>query len=94
MAQLRLKNATGSTSKIGQLVKLDPKNPNAFINVTDLTTLPVIGAVAQVVPAGNSALINIIGGYSTNPLGGIVVVSPTEPISPAIGTIWIDSSGT
>jgi len=92
MAQLRLRNNTGSTSRIGQLVKLDPKNPKAFVNVTDLTTLPVIGTVASAVPSGNVALINVIGGYNTNPSGGLLIISPTEPITPAIDTIWIESS--
>ena len=92
MAQIKLKNNTGTLSKIGQLVRMNPVNINAYIPVTDLSTLPVIGAVASVVPSGNSALINLIGGYSTNP-GTLVIVSPTAPVLPAIGTIWIDSSG-
>jgi NADPH-dependent ferric siderophore reductase len=70
MAQIRLRNATGGTSTIGALVKVDPKNNKSFVYVTDLTVLPVIGAVAESVPNGNIALINLIGGYSTTPSSG------------------------
>jgi hypothetical protein len=94
MAQIRLKNNTGGTSKIGSLVRLDPKNPNAFVYVTDLTTLPVIGAIASSVPSGNQALINIIGGYDASATSQQITVSATPPGSPKVGDLWIDTSGT
>jgi hypothetical protein len=87
--QVRLRNNTGGVSKIGQLVRVDPKNSAAFINVTDLTTLPVIGAVAQTSPPGNPTLINLIGNYDTS---STVIISPVPPTSPAIGTIWIQTT--
>jgi hypothetical protein len=92
MAQIKRKNSTKGVSKVGQLVKLDPNNPKAFVNVTDLTQLPVIGAVAQAVPPGNMALINLIGGYNMDTQTGQVIISPVPPTSPAVGTIWIESS--
>lgn len=46
---MKLKNATGATSRIGLTVSLDPRNPSAFVyssaNPTD-----VIGIVGQEVP--------------------------------------------
>jgi hypothetical protein len=91
MTQIRLRNNTGGTSKIGQLVRVDPKSTFGFINVTDLSILPVIGTVAQAVPNGNSCLIDLIN-TSTMPLWGQVIYSPTPPINPPIGTTWIETS--
>jgi hypothetical protein len=91
MTQVRLKNDTGGTSQIGQLVKIDPKNKGGFVKVTDLTTLPVIGTVAEVAPNGNPCLIDLIN--SASQATGITV-SNTAPLNPKAGDLWIDTSGT
>jgi hypothetical protein len=87
MAQVRLRNATGSTPRVGDLVRINPKDNSSFIKVTDLSTLPVIGTVATPAPNGNTCLIDLL-----NSVGSQIVVSPNAPTNPAIGTIWIDSS--
>jgi len=61
MSQIRLKNSTGSTSKIGTQVKLVPNSHTAFINANFWDT-GIIGTVAESVPNGNQALINLLGG--------------------------------
>jgi hypothetical protein len=91
MTQVRLKNLTGGASIIGQLVKVSPLNKGGFVNVTDLTTLPVIGTVAESAPNGNPCLIDLINSASQST--GITV-GPTAPKSPKAGDLWIDTSGT
>ena len=91
MTQVRLRNDTGGTSQIGQLVRVDPKNKGGFVNVTDLTTLPFIGTVAQAVPNGNPCPIDLINSASQST--GITV-SNTAPVNPKAGDLWIDTSGT
>jgi len=89
MTQVRLKNLTGGTSQIGQLVKVDPKNKGGFVKVTDLTTLPVIGTVAEVAPNGNTCLIDLL---NSNSQSTIITISNKAPTNPKVGDLWIDSS--
>ena len=89
MAQVRLRNATGGTSKIGNQVKLVTGSHTAFVNA-DYWDIGIIGTVAQSAPNGNPCLVDLIGG-ATPPQ---VVFSPTPPITPTPNLLWIDTSGT
>jgi hypothetical protein len=78
MSQIRLKNCTGGISKIGELVKINPKNPKGFVYVKDLMGLPVVGVVAQSVPNGNSCLITLLGGGGiSDPSWSTITGTPT-----------------
>jgi hypothetical protein len=59
MSQVRLKNSTGGTSKIGSLVKLSPNSTTAFM-YANLGDSAIIGTISESVPNGNSCLINQI----------------------------------
>ena len=63
MPQVRYSNNTGRTSKVGALVKLNPKNPKGFISA-EPGDIGIIGTVAEKVPNNNSALINLINTVS------------------------------
>jgi hypothetical protein len=89
--QIKLRNLTGGTTKIGDLCRINPKNPSSVINVTDLSSLPVLGTYAQSAPNGNPVLIDLLNS-PTMPMQGQVIISPTAPPSPTIGTIWIEAS--
>ena len=69
MAQIRLKNQTGGTSKIGSQVKLVTGSHTAFVNANFWDT-GIIGTVAESVPNGNQALINLLGGSEGSGGGG------------------------
>lgn len=90
MGQLRLKNASGRTSKVGQQVKLAPNSKTSFV-IAELGDFGVIGTVAQSCPNGYSGLINLIGHVNYNDIIGapIVIFSPTEPLNPALNTLWV-----
>jgi translation elongation factor EF-1alpha len=92
MATVKLKNITSGYAKVGQLVRIDPKNPSAFQYVTDLTKLDVIGTVAQAAMPGQMCTINLINEGVTG--SGNIVISPTAPVSPTIGMTWIEISQT
>jgi hypothetical protein len=62
--QVRLKNQTGGTSKIGNQVKLITGSHTAFVNA-DFWDTGIIGTVAQSVPNGNTCLINLLGGTTS-----------------------------
>jgi hypothetical protein len=63
MAQIKLRNNTGRTSIRGALVKLDPKNPRAFVNAT-MGDDGVIGTVYTPSPTGSLSTINTINTVS------------------------------
>ena len=63
MATTKLNNGTRKNSVIGQLVRVDPDNPNNYIAV-DLNILDVIGTVAEVRQPGNPVTINLINDFS------------------------------
>lgn len=87
MQQIRLINSTGSTSKIGRLVKVSPLRPTAFVYATHCD-IGIIGTTAQSVPNGNPCLINLIGTVALNDVIGITV-SATEPINPKIAYLYL-----
>ena len=64
MSQIRLKNLTGGTSKIGNQVKLVTGSHTAFVNA-NFWDIGIIGTVAESVPNGNPALINLLGGATS-----------------------------
>lgn len=77
MATIKLKNTTNAFAKLGSLVRIDPKNANAFQYVTDLTKLDVIGTVAQSGGPGSLCTINLINeGVSTS-----TSTTPTTTVS-------------
>jgi hypothetical protein len=78
MAQIRLKNSTGTTSKIGQQVKLIVGSKTAFVNAEFYDT-GIIGTCAQAVPNGNTCLVNLIGGSTSS----TVIVDSISAINPA-----------
>jgi hypothetical protein len=86
--RLSFRNNTGGTTKIGSLCRIDPKNKNAVINVTDLSTLPALGTFATSVPNGNAVLVDVLGSVASPS----VFIGSTPPPSPAIGTIWIETT--
>jgi hypothetical protein len=57
--QIRLRNNTGGTSKIGQQVKLVVNSHTAFIKA-NFWDDGIIGTVAQSVPNGNSCWVNLL----------------------------------
>ena len=90
MSQVRLKNSTGGMSKIGQQVKLVTGSKTAFVKA-DFWDIGIIGTIAQAVPNGNICAIDLLGTILSTSQQN-VVISPNAPVSPAIGTIWIEAS--
>lgn len=90
MSQIRLKNNTGGTSKIGQQVKLVPNSHTAFVNA-DFWDIGIIGTCAESIPNGNSCLIDLIGGGTSS---AQIIVSSIAPTHPKSGDLWIDTSAT
>jgi hypothetical protein len=88
MATIKLKNLTTGMSKIGALVKVHPTNKAAFEYITDISTLSVIGTVANSVSPGSMATINLINNQEPSRL----TISNTPPATPKDGDLWIDSS--
>jgi len=86
MAQIRLKNLTGDTSKINSYVKLVPNNSSSFI-YAKLGDSGIIGTVAQSVPRGSSCLINSLNTVMISDVVGLTV-SSTAPSNPKIGDLW------
>jgi hypothetical protein len=99
MATIKLKNLTTGMSKIGALVKVHHTNKAAFEYITDLSTLSVIGTIANSVSPGGMATINLINEGNTpvtpvNPLEGHIIISTSCPTAPKGNEIWIDSTQT
>lgn len=65
MAQVKLNNGTRRNSVVGQLVRVDPKNPKNFIAV-EIGDIDVIGTVAEVRSPGNPTVINLINHSSSS----------------------------
>jgi hypothetical protein len=99
MATVKLRNITTGMSKIGALVKVSSTNKAAFEYITDISTLSVIGTIANSVSPGGMATVNLINEGSApvtpvNPLEGHIIVSTSPPTSPKVNEIWIDSTQT
>jgi hypothetical protein len=89
MAQIKLRNSTGGTSKIGNQVKLVAGSKTAFI-YANFYDAGIIGTVIEAVPNGNQALINLIGSSSSQN----ILVGSIAPTNPKAGDLWIDTSAT
>jgi hypothetical protein len=88
MATVKLRNITTGMSKIGALVKVSSTNKAAFEYITDISTLSVIGTVANSVSPGSMATINLINNQEPSRL----TISSTPPATPKDGDLWIDTS--
>jgi len=64
MNQIRLKNATGRISLVGQIVKSHPSDKKAYI-LADSPDKDAIGTVAQSVPSGYWGLVDLINSVSS-----------------------------
>ena len=89
MAQIRLKNQTGGTSKIGNQVKLVTGSHTAFV-YADFWDVGIIGTVVDSVPNGNQCLINLIGSAPSSSQS--ILVGSSAPVNPKPGDLWIDTS--
>ena len=88
MATIKLKNLTTGMSKVGALVKVHPTNKSAFEYITDISTLSVIGTVANSVSPGGMATINLINHQEPSRL----TIGDTPPATPKDGDLWIDTT--
>jgi hypothetical protein len=99
MATVKLKNITSGMAKVGALVKVHPTDKSAFQYITDLSTLSVIGTIAQTASPGALCTINLINEGSgtvvpVNPYEGHLIVSPFPPAAPKVNDIWIEITST
>jgi hypothetical protein len=69
MAQLSLKNVSGKTLPIGQMIKLAPNSNNSFV-IAQLGDYGVIGTTAQSSVSGNFCLVNLINTVQWNDVIG------------------------